>query len=28
LRSDALKHFPAESGITWERQVAELAAEL
>ena len=28
LRSDALKHFPAESGVTWERQVAELAIEL
>jgi hypothetical protein len=28
LRSDALKHFPAESGVTWERQVAEIATEL
>ena len=28
LRSDALKHFPAESGLTWERQVAEIAIEL
>jgi hypothetical protein len=28
LRSDALKHFPPESGVTWERQVAELAMEL
>jgi hypothetical protein len=28
LRSDALKHFPAESGVTWERQVAEIAIEL
>ena len=28
LRSDALHHFPAESGLTWERQVAELAIEL
>ena len=28
LRTDALKHFPAESGVTWERQVAEIAVEL
>jgi len=28
LRADALKHFPAESGVTFERQVAELACEL
>jgi hypothetical protein len=28
LRADALKHFPAESGVTWERQVAEIAFEL
>jgi hypothetical protein len=28
LRSDALSHFPAESGVTWERQVAEIAIEL
>jgi len=28
LRADALKHFPAESGVTWERQVAEIAMEL
>ena len=28
LRTDALKHFPAESGVTWERQVAEIAIEL
>ena len=28
LRSDALHHFPAASGLTWERQVAELAIEL
>ena|SRR5688572_7673749 len=27
LRSDAMKHFPAESGVTWARQVAEIAAE-
>jgi hypothetical protein len=28
LRSDALTHFPTESGVTWERQVAEIAIEL
>ncbi|MDI1319950.1 MAG: DUF4286 family protein [bacterium] len=28
LRADGLKHFPPESGITSERQVAEIAAEL
>jgi hypothetical protein len=28
LRADALKHFPSESGVTYERQVAEIAAEL
>jgi len=28
LRSDAVKHFPPESGVTWERQVAEIAIEL
>lgn len=28
LRSDAVQHFPPESGVTWERQVAEVAAEL
>ena len=28
LRSDAVKHFPPESGVTWERQVAEIAMEL
>jgi len=28
LRSDALKHFPAESGVTGARQVAEIAIEL
>ncbi len=28
LRADALRHFPAESGLTWERHVAEIAAEL
>ncbi len=28
MRSDALSHFPAESGVTWERQVAEIAIEL
>lgn len=27
-RADALTHFPAESGVTWERQVAEIACEL
>jgi hypothetical protein len=28
LRSEALQHFPAASGVTWERQVAEIAMEL
>jgi hypothetical protein len=28
LRADALKHFPPESGVTFERQVAEIATEL
>ena len=28
LRADAMKHFPPESGVTFERQVAEIAAEL
>ena len=28
LQSDALQHFPATSGVTWERQVAEIAIEL
>ena len=28
LRADGLKHFPPESGITYERQIAEIAAEL
>ena len=28
LRADALKHFPPESGVTFERQVAEIACEL
>ena len=28
LRSDAVKHFPPESSVTWERQVAEIAIEL
>jgi hypothetical protein len=28
LRADGLKHFPPESGVTSERQVAEIAAEL
>jgi hypothetical protein len=27
LRADGLKHFPPDSGITYERQVAEIAAE-
>jgi len=27
-RADALKHFPPESGVTLERQVAEIATEL
>ncbi len=28
LRADGQKHFPPESGITFERQVAEIACEL
>ena len=28
LRADNLKHFPPESGVTQERIVAEIAAEL
>ncbi len=28
LRADGLKHFPPDSGLTSERQVAEIAAEL
>lgn len=28
LRADALSHFPPESGVTFERQVAEIATEL
>ena len=28
LRADGLKHFPPESGVTAERQVAEIATEL
>ncbi|WP_438481251.1 DUF4286 domain-containing protein [Oleiharenicola lentus] len=28
LRADGLKHFPPESGITYSRQVAEIATEL
>jgi hypothetical protein len=28
LRAAGLKHFPPESGITYERQVAEIATEL
>jgi Domain of unknown function (DUF4286) len=28
LRADGLKHFPAENGITYARQIAEIAAEL
>lgn len=28
LRADSLKHFPPESGLTFERQVAEIAMEL
>lgn len=27
LRADSLKHFPPESGVTFARQVAEIAAE-
>jgi hypothetical protein len=28
LRADGLKHFPPESGVTFARQVAEIATEL
>lgn len=28
LRADGLKHFPPETGIIFERQVAEIATEL
>ena len=28
LRADAVKHFPPESGVTFERQIAEIACEL
>lgn len=28
LRADAMKHFPPESGVTFERQAAEIATEL
>lgn len=28
LRADAMQHFPPESGVTFERQVAEIATEL
>ncbi len=28
LRSDGLSHFPPESGVTWAREVAEIAIEL
>ena len=28
MRADALQHFPPGSGVTWERQVAEIAIEL
>lgn len=28
LRADGLKRFPAEAGLTYERQVAEIAAVL
>ncbi len=28
LRADGLRRFPPETGITYERQVAEIAAEL
>lgn len=27
LRADGLKHFPAESGVTYARQIAEIATE-
>ncbi len=28
LRADAMQHFPPESGVTFERQIAEIATEL
>lgn len=28
LRADAMQHFPPESGVTFARQVAEIATEL
>ena len=28
LRADAVSHFPPESGVTFERQIAEIACEL
>lgn len=28
LRADGLKHFPPESGVTYARQIAEIATEL
>ncbi len=28
LRADGLKHFPPESGVTFSRQIAEIATEL
>ena len=28
LRADSMKHFPPESGVSFERQVAEIAIEL
>ena len=28
LRADGLKHFPPETGLSYERQVAEIASEL
>jgi uncharacterized NAD(P)/FAD-binding protein YdhS len=28
LRTDAMQHFPPESGVTFARQVAEIATEL
>jgi len=28
LRADGLKHFPPETGISYDRQVAEIATEL
>jgi hypothetical protein len=28
LRADAMKHFPPESGVTFDRQAAEIAIEL